>query len=62
MGFRRDKKKPMQTYINPKILLTPIYTKRVIMNDGIHIRPLTKSDWNIDPQQISDSEETSDVI
>ena len=62
MGFRRDKNCPMKTYINPKILLTPIYTKRVIMDDGIHTRPLTKYDWNIVPLEISDSEETSDVI
>ncbi len=47
MGFRRDKGSPMKTYINPKILLTPIYTKRVIMEDGIHTRPLTKNEFSI---------------
>jgi hypothetical protein len=30
----------MQTYIQPKIILNPIYVKGVVMNDGIHIRPL----------------------
>jgi len=38
-GFRFEQKS-MKTYEQDKIGLTPIYTKGVVMDDGIHIRPL----------------------
>ena len=31
----------MKTYEQNKIGLTPIYVKGVVMDDGIHIRPLS---------------------
>ena len=34
------KDKTMKTYEQDKIGLTPIYVKGVVMEDGIHIRPL----------------------
>jgi len=37
-GFRFENK-TMKTYEQTKIGLSPIYTKGVVMDDGIHIRP-----------------------
>jgi hypothetical protein len=44
MGFRLTNKsgtKSMSTYYSHKTILTSIYTKAVILDDGIHIRPFT---------------------
>jgi hypothetical protein len=38
-GFRFEQKS-MKTYEQNKVGLTPIYTKGVVMDDGIHIRPI----------------------
>jgi len=38
-GFRFEQKL-MKTYEQHKIGLSPIYTKGVVMEDGIHIRPI----------------------
>ena len=38
-GFRMVNKE-MQTYEQKKIGLSPVYTKGVVMDDGIHIRPI----------------------
>ena len=38
-GFRFEQK-TMKTYNQKKIGLSPIYTKGVVMDDGIHIRPI----------------------
>ena len=38
-GFRFVEK-TMKTYEQNKIGLSPIYTKGVVMDDGIHIRPI----------------------
>ena len=38
-GFRVDQKE-MKTYEQNKIGLSPVYTKGVVMDDGIHIRPI----------------------
>ena len=32
--------KKIKTYVQEKIGLSPIYTKGVVMDDGVHIRPL----------------------
>ena len=40
MGFRYMKSEGMKTYKSKKVILSPLYTKAVIMRDGIHIRPL----------------------
>jgi len=40
MGFRFERKM-MKTYEQSKIGLTPLYTKAIVMEDGIHIRPIT---------------------
>jgi hypothetical protein len=39
MGFRVDKKR-IKTYTQEKIALTPIYTKGVVLNNGVNIAPL----------------------
>jgi len=39
MGFRKHNGQ-IKTYIQNKIGLTPIYTKAVVMNNGVNIVPL----------------------
>jgi len=39
MGFRRHNG-VFKTYVQNKIGLTPIYTKGIVMNNGINITPL----------------------
>ena len=39
-GFRFEQK-TMKTYEQNKIGLSPLYAKGVVMDDGVHIRPLT---------------------
>jgi hypothetical protein len=40
IGFRYYKGEGMMTYKVRKIMLSPIYTKAVVMDDGVHIRPI----------------------
>jgi hypothetical protein len=37
----------MGTYRQRKVILSPIYLKRVIFNDGIHTRPLLPEEYEI---------------
>ena len=46
-GFRYDAKE-MKTYEQHKVGLSPIYTKGVVMDDGVHIRPIIFNSLAID--------------
>jgi len=44
-GFRFDNKE-IKTYEQHKVGLSTVYTKGVVMDDGIHIRPIIFSCYN----------------
>jgi hypothetical protein len=58
-GFRLDPNtKAMITYKQRKVILSPVYLKRVIFNDGIHTRPLTPVEYETEKE--SETEQTDD--